>query len=145
MLDKQKLNDKMYLDIAKVIAERSYAERSKVGAVLVKNTNILSYGFNGTPHGFNNLCEYTDFHVIGGVGSTKPEVLHAESNAIAKVATSTQSSKDSTLYVTLSPCFDCAKLIIQAGIKRVVYSEAYRTKNGIELLKEAGVLVEELK
>jgi len=145
MVNKQILNDKMYIDIAKVIAKRSYAERSKVGAVLVKDTNILSYGFNGTPYGFNNICEYTDFHVIGGVGSTKPEVLHAETNAIAKVATSTQSSEGSTLYVTLSPCFDCAKLIIQAGIKRVVYSEPYRNSNGIQLLKEAGILVEELK
>ena len=132
--------DRMYMDIAKRIGEMSHAERTKVGAVLVKDTNILSFGFNGTPTGFDNDCE--DFFYGNMV--TKPEVLHAESNAIAKVAMSTQSSEGSTLYVTLSPCVECAKMIIQAGLSRVVYKEKYRDDSGMELLARARLEVEQL-
>jgi dCMP deaminase len=132
--------DLMYMDIASRVGQQSYAVRSKVGAVIVNGNNILSYGYNGTPHGFDNTCEIdTDEGKV-----TKTEVLHAESNAIAKVAQSTQSSKNATLYVTMSPCIDCAKLIIQSGIKRVVYKHDYHKAEGKILLKSAGISVEEL-
>ena len=132
--------DNIYMNIATEIAELSYAERKKVGAVLVKDGSIISHGYNGTPHGFVNNCEYKD---DDGNLVTRKEVLHAESNAISKVAKSTNSSEGSTLYVTLSPCFECSKLIIQSGIKRVVYKEAYRYTDGTELLLRAGIPCEQ--
>lgn len=118
--------------MAKVWAENSYCKRRKVGALLVKDKMIISDGFNGTPVGFENICEDEE-------GRTKPYVLHAEANAITKVAESNNSSKGATLYVTTSPCIECAKLIIQAGIKRIVFAELYRLTEGIELLKRAGI------
>lgn len=130
--DKNHLVDCRYLRMARIWAENSYCQRRQVGALLVKDGMIISDGFNGTPRGFENVCEDAE-------GITKPYVLHAESNAITKVARSNNSSEGSTLYVTASPCLDCAKLIIQAGIKRVVYSEMYRITDGIDLLKRAGV------
>jgi dCMP deaminase len=120
-----------YLKMAYVAAESSHCVRAKVGALIVRDDNVLAFGYNGTPRGFDNCCE------IGDV--TNPEVLHAESNAIAKIARSTNTSEGATLYCTLEPCFDCAKLIIQAGIKQVIYSEAYRCHRGIELLHKAKV------
>ena len=129
---KQHLLDKRYLRMARIWAENSYCERRKVGALLVKDRTIISDGFNGTPAGFENVCEDEN-------GRTKTYVLHAEANAITKVARSNSSSDGSTLYVTASPCLDCAKLIIQAGIKRVVFNELYRMTDGVELLRRAGV------
>jgi len=127
-------------------AEMSHAVRAKVGAVIVKDNNILAYGYNGTPAGFDNTCE--NYHtMIKNDGtriielSTKPEVLHAESNSISKVARSTNSAEGATLYVTLSPCLECAKLIIQAGIKKVVYKETYRDTSSITLLEKCNVEV----
>ena len=130
--DKQEVLDKSYLRMAQIWAENSYCERRKVGAILVKDKMIISDGYNGTPAGFENVCEDTD-------GTTKPYVLHAEANAITKVARSNHSSEDSTLYVTASPCVECAKLIIQSGIRRVVFNDLYRLCDGIDLLKRAGV------
>ncbi|MCH5244904.1 MAG: dCMP deaminase family protein [Muribaculaceae bacterium] len=130
--EKQEIIDRRYLRMARIWAENSYCERRKVGALLVKNRMIISDGFNGTPAGFENVCEDES-------GSTKAYVLHAEANAITKVARSNNSSAGSTLYITASPCLDCAKLIIQAGIERVVFNELYRITDGIELLKRAGV------
>lgn len=132
---KQRLLDERYLRMARVWAENSYCKRRRVGALLVKEQAIISDGYNGTPSGFENICEDED-------NRTKPYVLHAEANAITKVAKSNNSSQDSTLYVTTSPCIECAKLIIQAGIKRVVYSENYRCADGINLLRQAGIDVE---
>lgn len=130
--DKQKILDSRYLRMAFVWAENSYCKRRKVGAILVKDKMIISDGYNGTPSGFDNICEdETDV--------TFPYVLHAEANAITKVACSNNSSEGSTLYVTTSPCMECSKLIIQSGIKRVVYSELYRIQDGLELLKKAGI------
>lgn len=130
--EKQQLLDSRYLRMAFTWAENSYCQRRQVGALLVKDKMIISDGFNGTPSGFDNICE--DNH-----GVTHPYVLHAEANAITKVACSNNSSEGSTLYVTTSPCMECSKLIIQAGIKRVVFSELYRIQDGLELLKKAGV------
>ena len=130
--DKQEVLDKSYLRMAQIWAENSYCERRKVGAILVKDKMIISDGYNGTPAGFENVCEDTD-------GTTKPYVLHAEANAITKVARSNNSSEDSTLYVTASPCVECAKLIIKSGIRRVVFNDLYRLCDGIDLLKRAGV------
>ncbi len=130
--EKQILLDSRYLRMADVWAENSYCKRRKVGALLVKDKMIISDGFNGTPVGFENVCEDEE-------GMTKPYVLHAEANAITKVAESNNSSKGATLYVTTSPCIECSKLIIQSGIKRVVFSEIYRLFEGLELLKRAGV------
>lgn len=124
--------------MATVWAENSYCQRRKVGALLVKDKMIISDGYNGTPSGFENRCEGED-------GKTLPYVLHAEANAITKVACSNNSSDGSTLYVTTAPCIECAKLIIQAGIKRVVYSQQYRLNDGVELLKRAGIEVESLE
>ena len=132
---KQRLLDERYLRMARVWAENSYCERRRVGALLVKEQAIISDGYNGTPSGFENICEDEN-------NRTKPYVLHAEANAITKVAKSNNSSQDSTLYVTTSPCIECAKLIIQAGIKRVVYSENYRCTDGVDLLRQAGISVE---
>lgn len=132
MNDKQHKLDIRYLRMAKIWAENSYCQRRKVGALVVKDKMIISDGYNGTPSGFENICE-DDNNV------TKPYVLHAEANAITKLARSSNNSDGSTLYVTASPCIECAKLIIQAGIKRVVYSEKYRLEDGINLLKRAKV------
>lgn len=118
--------------MAKIWAENSYCERRKVGAIIVKDKMIISDGYNGTPVGFENICEDDS-------GSTKPYVLHAEANAITKVARSNNSSAGSTLYVTASPCLECAKLIIQSGIKRVVFHELYRITDGIDLMIRAGI------
>ena len=130
--DKQETLDRRYLRMASIWAENSYCRRRQVGAIIVKNKMIISDGFNGTPAGFENICEDEN-------GVTKPYVLHAEANAITKVARSNNSSDGSTLYVTASPCLECSKLIIQAGIKRVAFHELYRMSDGIELLKRAGV------
>lgn len=129
---KQEALDRRYLRMSRIWAENSYCRRRQVGAIIVKDSMIISDGFNGTPSGFENVCEGED-------GATKPYVLHAEANAITKVARSNNSSEGATLYVTASPCIECAKLIIQAGIKRVVYGELYRLKDGIDLLNRAGV------
>ena len=137
---KQKRLDLAYMGMAKELAKLSYAERKKVGCLIVKDTQIISEGYNGTPTGFSNTCEYYS-HVDEMY--TKPEVLHAESNAITKLARSTNSSSGSTLYVTLAPCFECAKLIVQAGINRVVYEDSY-SKNGLNLLKIANVEINKL-
>ncbi len=118
--------DQRYLEMAEIWAKNSYCKRRQVGALLVKNNMIISDGYNGTPSGFENVCEEN--------GVTKPYVLHAEANAISKVAKSGNSSEGATLYVTASPCIECAKLIIQSGIKRVVYKDEYRLTDGIDLL-----------
>lgn len=133
--EKQELLDYRYLRMARVWAENSYCKRRKVGALVVKQKMIISDGYNGTPSGFENICEEEN-------GITKPYVLHAEANAITKLARSGNNSDGSTLYVTASPCIECAKLIIQAGIKRVVYGEKYRLTEGIDLLKRANIEIE---
>lgn len=127
--------DLRYMRMARIWAENSYCQRRQVGALVVKDKAIISDGYNGTPSGFENICE-DDNNV------TKPYVLHAEANAITKLARSHNSSDGATLYVTASPCIECAKLIIQAGIKRVVYAEHYRLEDGINLLKRANIDVE---
>ena len=129
--------DSRYLEMASIWAKNSYCKRRQVGALIVKDRMIISDGYNGTPSGFENNCEDEN-------GVTKPYVLHAEANAISKVAKSGNSSEGSTLYVTASPCLECAKLIIQAGIKRVVYRDEYRLTDGIDLLKRAGIEVEKI-
>ena len=129
---KQQLLDQRYLRMARIWAENSYCQRRQVGALVVKNKMIISDGYNGTPSGFENICEDEN-------GLTKPYVLHAEANAITKLARSNNNSDGSTLYVTASPCIECAKLIIQAGIKRVVYGEKYRLDDGIKLLERANI------
>ena len=126
--------DLRYLRMATIWAENSYCVRRKVGALIVKDKMIISDGYNGTPAGFENICENED-------GFTKPYVLHAEANAITKIACSNNNSAGATMYVTTSPCIECAKLIIQAGIKRVVYSKKYRLSDGIDLLTRAGIEV----
>jgi dCMP deaminase len=132
--------DKTYLEMAKIWGQLSKAERRQVGCLIVKDGQIISDGYNGTPHGFDNRCEFdTRFGL-----ETKPEVLHAESNAISKLAKSTQSSKGATVYITLSPCFDCAKLMIQCDIKRVVYEEQYRSNDGTALLDAASITVDQV-
>ncbi len=130
--EKQHLLDKRYLRMAHIWAENSYCERRKVGALVVKDKMIISDGYNGTPSGFENVCE-DDNNV------TKPYVLHAEANAITKLARSNNNSEGSTLYVTASPCLECSKLIIQSGIRRVVYGEMYRLTDGIDLLRRANI------
>ena len=132
--DKQLQLDGRYMRMARVWAENSYCIRRQVGALIVKDKMIISDGYNGTPSGFENICEDDN-------GLTKPYVLHAEANAITKIARSGNNSDGATLYVTSSPCIECAKLIIQAGIKRVVYSEEYRLTDGIDLLRRAGIEV----
>ena len=129
--------DGSYLRMAEIWAQNSYCKRRKVGALLVKDKMIISDGYNGTPSGFENVCEDEN-------GVTKPYVLHAEANAITKVAKSGNSSNGSTLYVTASPCLECSKLIIQAGIKRVVYKDEYRLTDGVDLLRRAGIEVEKI-
>ncbi|MBP5764413.1 MAG: dCMP deaminase family protein [Bacteroidales bacterium] len=130
----KELLDERYLRMARIWAENSYCKRRQVGALLVKNQMIISDGYNGTPTGFENICETPE-------NVSKPYVLHAEANAISKVAKSSNSSDGATLYVTASPCIECAKLIIQSGIKRVVYAEEYRITDGIDLLRRAGIEV----
>ena len=130
--EKQRKLDLRYLRMAGIWAENSYCQRRQVGALVVKEGMIISDGYNGTPSGFENVCE-DDNNV------TKPYVLHAEANAITKVARSNNSSEGSTLYVSTSPCMECSKLIIQAGIKRVVFSDLYRITDGLDLLRDAGV------
>ncbi len=131
---KQKELDNRYLRMAAIWGENSYCERRKVGALIVKDKMIISDGYNGTPSGFENVCE-------DETGVTKPYVLHAEANAITKIARSGNNSDGATLYVTDSPCIECSKLIIQAGIKRVVYAREYRLADGIDLLRRAGIEV----
>lgn len=132
--NKQLLLDKRYLKMATIWAENSYCKRRQVGALLVKDKMIISDGYNGTPGGFENNCEDEN-------NKSKPYVLHAEANAITKVAKSNNSSDGATLYVTSSPCLECSKLIIQAGIKRVIFSDNYRLEDGINLLKRANIEV----
>lgn len=132
--DKQHKFDLRYLQMARIWAQNSYCQRRQVGALVVKDGMIISDGYNGTPSGFENVCEDEN-------NVTKPYVLHAEANAITKLARSSNNSDGSTIYITASPCIECAKLIIQAGIKRVVYGEKYRLTDGIELLRRAGVEV----
>ena len=132
--DKQSKLDVRYLRMARIWAENSYCKRRQVGALVVKDKMIISDGYNGTPSGFENVCEDDD-------NVTKPYVLHAEANAITKLARSNNTSDGATIYITASPCIECAKLIIQAGIKRVVYGEKYRLTDGIELLERAGIEV----
>ena len=136
--NKQLELDMRYIRMAKIWAENSYCERRKVGALIVKDKMIISDGYNGTPSGFENECEDEN-------NQTKSYVLHAEANAITKVAKSGNSSLGATLYVTSSPCLECSKLIIQAGIKRVVFSENYRLEDGINLLKRADIEVEQVE
>ena len=132
--NKQTILDLRYLRMARIWAENSYCVRRKVGALVVKDKMIISDGYNGTPSGFENVCE--DYNNV-----TKPYVLHAEANAITKLARSSNNSDGSTLYVTAAPCIECSKLIIQSGIKRVVYGEKYRLEEGIELLRKANIEV----
>ncbi|MDE5586041.1 MAG: dCMP deaminase family protein [Muribaculaceae bacterium] len=131
--DKQRLLDERYLRMAQIWSENSYCKRRQVGALLVRDNMIISDGYNGTPSGFPNVCEENNV--------TYPYVLHAEANAITKVARSNNSSEGSTLYVTASPCMECSKLIIQSGIKRVVFSDLYRIQDGLDLLRKAGIEV----
>lgn len=136
--DKQIEIDKKYLAMARIWSENSYCKRRQVGALIVKDKMIISDGYNGTPSGMKNVCEDED-------GITKECVLHAEANAITKVAKSSNSSDGATLYVTTSPCVECSKLIIQSGIRRVVYANEYRITTGLDLLKEVGVVVENIE
>lgn len=126
----------IYMQTAYQFAKLSYASRRRVGCVIVKDEQLVSFGYNGTPHGFDNCCEVNDI--------TKREVLHAESNAITKLAKSTMTSVDAELYTTTMPCFDCAKLIIQAGISKVYYCEDYRDSSGVRLLESAGIIVKQV-
>ncbi|MDC0917052.1 dCMP deaminase family protein [Flavobacteriaceae bacterium] len=135
--EKQLKYDSAYLKMAETWGQLSYCERKKVGALIVKDRMIISDGYNGTPSGFENVCEDEDHY-------TKWYVLHAEANAILKVAASTQSCKGATLYITLSPCKECSKLIHQSGIVRVVYSRAYKDVTGLDFLKKAGVALQHL-
>jgi len=137
-LEKQHKLDLRYLQMAKIWADNSYCKRRQVGALIVKERMIISDGYNGTPSGFENICEDEN-------NKTKPYVLHAEANAITKVAKSNNSSEGATLYVTSSPCMECSKLIIQAGIKRVVFSEAYRLEDGLDLLSKAGIEIKQIE
>lgn len=138
-MEQKKLNkyDKAYLRIAKEWGLLSYCKRKQVGAIIVKDRMIISDGYNGTPSGFDNCCEDEE-------GLTRWDVLHAEANAILKVARSTQSCEGATLYITLSPCKECSKLIHQSGIKRVVYQNGYRDDSGVQFLKKAGVIVDHI-
>lgn len=132
---KQLQRDHLYMKMARTWAENSYCKRRQVGALLVSNNMIISDGYNGTPSGFENNCEDPQ-------NVSYPYVLHAEANAITKVARSNNSSNGATLYVTASPCMECAKLIIQSGIQRIVYGETYRLMDGVELLQKAGIQVD---
>ena len=149
-MPKQADLDRTYIHMARAWSKLSKATRNQVGCLIVKDGTIISDGYNGMPKGFDNNCEFKK-EIFSSIGSssyeliTKPEVLHAESNAITKLAKSTQSSCGSTLYTTASPCVECSKLIIQADISRVVYDEIYRDDQGIQLLKKAGIIVEEVE
>ncbi len=136
--EKVRLLDQRYLRMARIWAENSYCQRRKVGALIVKDKMIISDGYNGTPSGFPNVCEDAE-------GLTKAYVLHAEANAITKIARSGNNSDGATLYVTDAPCIECAKLIIQAGIKRVIYARSYRLTDGIDLLREADIEVQQIE
>ena len=156
--------DVIYMQIAYQVSKLSYAERRKVGCIIVKDEQIVSFGYNGTPHGFDNTCEETQTRNIDNPDHKeiliekgyecedtccskqviKQEVLHAESNALMKISKSTLTSKGAILYTTTSPCFECAKLIIQAGVKKVFYCESYRDMSGIALLEKAGIIVEQV-
>ncbi len=136
MADKQKALDIKYLRMARIWAENSYCKRRKVGALVVKDHMIISDGYNGTPSGFDNICEEDNVSF--------PYVLHAEANAITKLARSNNNSDGATLYVTAAPCIECAKLIIQSGIKRVIYSEQYRLDDGLQLLRRANIQAEHI-
>lgn len=146
-MSKQKRYNHLYIDIANRVAKMSYARRLQVGAVVVKDGRIISMGFNGMPAGWDNDCEdIVELNEDGGhTYKTKPQVLHAESNAIAKLARSTESGEGADLFVTHAPCMDCAKMIYQAGISRVYYGSAYRDAGGIDFLKQSGVEVEILR
>ncbi len=137
-MTKRELLDKRYIEMAEIWSKNSYCKRRKVGALIVKDKMIISDGYNGTPAGFENICEDQN-------GKTIPYVLHAEANAITKVAKSSNNCDNATLYVTTSPCLECSKLIIQSGIKRVVFKELYRITDGIELLKKSGIEINQLK
>lgn len=139
--NKQHRLDIMYLKIAELISQQSYCTKRHVGAIIVKDGAIVSTGYNGTISGFENVCEYRN---EAGELKTKPDVLHAEANAITKVACSTISTEGSTIYVTCSPCIECAKLIIQSKITRVVYHTMFSKPEGLELLKKANVLCEQI-
>jgi len=152
---KEKRYNSLYIDLATRISDMSYAERLRVGAVIVKNDNIISFGWNGMPSGWDNNCEYevTEFQTEYGVGSklvntgelkTRPEVSHAEQNAIAKLAKSTESGMGATMFITHAPCLDCAKLIYQSGINCVLYRNSYRSNDGINFLQKASVEVEKI-
>lgn len=136
--EKQLQFDRSYLEMAYVWAKNSYCKRRQVGALIVKDRMIISDGYNGTPSGFENVCEDEN-------GKTKPYVLHAEANAITKIAKSSNNSDGATMYVTTAPCIECAKLIIQAGIKRLVYKDSYTVRDGIELLERVGIEVVNLE
>lgn len=136
--EKQLQFDRSYLEMAYVWAKNSYCKRRQVGALIVKDRMIISDGYNGTPSGFENVCEDEN-------GKTKPYVLHAEANAITKIAKSSNNSNGATMYVTTAPCIECAKLIIQAGIKRLVYKDSYTVRDGIELLERVGIEVVNLE
>lgn len=136
--NKQRKVDELYMRMAFTWAENSYCKRRQVGALIVKNKSIISDGYNGTPSGFPNVCEDCN-------NTTYPYVLHAEANAITKLARSSQNCEGATIYITSSPCVECAKLIIQSGIKRVVYGEEYRSRDGIKLLEMSGIEVDEIK
>ena len=144
---KEKFID-LYMDWASRCAELSHARRLHVGAVIVKDDTVISYGYNGMPAGWDNNCEYEVYEEVGDdtetVLKTKPEVLHAETNAIAKLAKSTESGLNATMFITHSPCLDCAKLIYQSGINAVFYRDAYRSEDGVQFLKQSGVRVEQL-
>lgn len=143
-MENRKTRDARYLEMARILAENSKAEKKKVGALIVKNETIIGDGYNGTPSGFDNICEYEYLENGQKTLKTKKEVLHAESNAIAKIARSNNSSDGATIYITLSPCLACAKLIIQAGIKRVVFNEAHTETDGLELLKRAKIAIKKI-
>ena len=137
-MTKQEKRDYLYMRMARTWAENSYCVRRKVGALLVKNQMIISDGYNGTPSGFENICEDEN-------NVSKPYVLHAEANAITKLARSSNNCEGATIYVTTSPCIECAKLIIQSGIRRVVFGESYHIQDGIELLRRAGIQVDQIE
>lgn len=136
--EKQLQFDRSYLEMAAVWSKNSYCKRRQVGALIVKERMIISDGYNGTPSGFENVCEDEN-------GKTKPYVLHAEANAITKIAKSNNNSNGATMYVTTAPCIECAKLIIQAGIRRLVYKDHYTVRDGIELLEKVGIEVVNLE
>lgn len=141
---KQLRYDLMYLDICERISLMSHAIRQKVGAILVKDNNIISMGWNGTPAGFDNECEIRLNEMDESSLITKPEVLHAESNCLTKVARSSQSSEESTMYITISPCMECAKLIAQSGIKRIVYKKFYRDQKSLDFLSKFGIIIDKI-